>query len=80
MSTLPDTMPAMDKGSMRFTVLVCMVAALGGLLGWQDAVVVQIKALTNIPPEDQLMYSTYFGGSLGGQAGKEGRWADGRGP
>jgi hypothetical protein len=45
----------------------------GELLGWQDASVVQIKALTNIPPEDQLMYSTYFGGSLGGQAGKEGR-------
>ncbi|MHC4192169.1 MAG: hypothetical protein ACYSUB_21275 [Planctomycetota bacterium] len=44
-----------------------------GLLGWQDAVVVQLKALTNIPPNDQLMYSTYFGGSLGGQAGKEGR-------
>jgi hypothetical protein len=35
----------------------------GGLLGFQDAVVVQLKALTDIPPEDQLMYSTYFGGS-----------------
>lgn len=43
------------------------------LLGWQDAVVVQIKALTDIPPKDQLRYSTYFGGSLGGEEGKEGR-------
>lgn len=45
----------------------------GELLGWQDAIVVQLKALTNILPKDQLMYSTYFGGSLGGEAGKEGR-------
>ena len=45
----------------------------GGLLGWQDAVVVQLKALTDIPPEEQLIYSTYFGGSLGGAEGKEGR-------
>jgi hypothetical protein len=45
----------------------------GGLLGWQDAVVVQLKVLTDIPPQDQLMYSTYFGGSLGGDAGEEGR-------
>ncbi len=43
------------------------------LLGWQDAIVVQLKALTDIPSEEQLMYSTYFGGSLGGDAGKEGR-------
>jgi len=45
----------------------------GGLLGWQDAVVVQLKVLTDIPPEEQLRYSTYFGGSLGGAEGKEGR-------
>lgn len=34
-----------------------------GLLGTQDAVFVQIRTLTNIPPKDQLKYSTYFGGS-----------------
>ncbi len=45
----------------------------GQLMGWQDAIVVQLKALTDIPPEEQLIYSTYFGGSLGGDVGKEGR-------
>jgi hypothetical protein len=45
----------------------------GVLLGFQDAVVVQLKALPNAPPEAQLKYSTYFGGSLGGKEGEEGR-------
>ncbi len=45
----------------------------GELRGWQDAIVVQLKTLSDIPPEEQLMYSTYFGGSLGGDVGKEGR-------
>ena len=40
MSTLPDTMQAMDKGSMKFTVLVCLVAALGGLLFGCDTAVI----------------------------------------
>jgi SP family xylose:H+ symportor-like MFS transporter len=40
MSTLPDTMPATDKGSMRFTVLICLVAALGGLLFGYDTAVI----------------------------------------
>jgi len=45
----------------------------GGLLGFQDAVVVQLKALPNIPAKAQLKYSTYFGGSSGGAEGEEGR-------
>ena len=40
MSTLPGTMPATDKGSMRFTVLICLVAALGGLLFGYDTAVI----------------------------------------
>jgi hypothetical protein len=34
-----------------------------GLLGFQDAVVVQINTDTYLPPEDQLMYSSYLGGT-----------------